>query len=77
MIIDTPVSDLKVGDLCDLSGDPLADPDRTPALEFEYAEIIAIAVETSDCIAVEFADYDVVGFPPEYVVRVYKEKVPA
>jgi hypothetical protein len=64
------VSELRVGDLVDLEGDPYADPRRDPmnCFEFELAEVASVERETADCVAVGFEGFDVVGFPPHHIV---------
>lgn len=65
------IAELRVGDLIDLYGDPFADPERDPltAFEFEYAEVAEVRRETPGCFAVMIEGFDLVGFPPDHVVR--------
>lgn len=65
------VDELKPGDLVDLEGDEFADPNGTnETFPFEYTEVEEAKRETSTCVAVAFLGFDVVGFPPDHVVKV-------
>lgn len=65
-----PVWCLREGDMVDLEDDPYADPKKDDlALEFEYAVVLSVNVETEECILVEFTG-TAVGFPPGHYVRV-------
>ena len=67
------VADLRVGDLVDLAGDKYADDGTNDAtLAFEYVEVVEVVQETPTCVAVGFEGFDVVGFPPDHVVKVYR-----
>lgn len=65
-----PVCELRPGDLVDLEGDLIADPDATnPWYPYEYMEVIAVTEETPACTLVAF-DSALVGFPPWHFVEV-------
>lgn len=63
-------SDLIIGDYVDLEGDKYAGYD--PLFEYEYVEVVSIDRETSNCIAIGFEGFDIVGFPPDHLVKVRK-----
>lgn len=64
------ISELIPGDLVDLENDKYADPKGNPLLECEYVTVDSIERESPECIAVYFRGFDMVGFPPDHVVKV-------
>jgi hypothetical protein len=61
----TKAIDLQPGDMLDLEGHPYADPDRDePSLEFEYAVVLEIELETPGCVLVT-TDVVTFGCPPD------------
>jgi hypothetical protein len=65
------VSELRLGDQVDLEGDKFADPrlDK-PALQSEYQRVVSVERESTNCIAVAFEGFDLIGFPPDHRVKV-------
>jgi len=64
---------IKVGDYVDLEFDPYADPDsENIQFETEYAVVEYIERETPDCVAIGFEGFDVVGFPPNHVLSIWR-----
>lgn len=65
------VDELKPGDLVDLEDDEFADPNGTnETFPFKYVEVEKVERETIICVAVAFLGFNVVGFPPDHVVKV-------
>jgi hypothetical protein len=51
----------------DLEGDKIADPDNNNAFfKKSLVTVVGIEVETDDCVRIDFADADSVGFPPDH-----------
>lgn len=70
------VIDLKVGDRCDLSGDPYADDQTNAVIDFEYIPVVEPPKqETPECVMVPF-EFDCVGFPTGHKVKVLCEDEP-
>ncbi|TPI86404.1 hypothetical protein [Mesorhizobium sp. B2-8-9] len=76
------ISELRVGDRCDLEGDIFADPifdastiSEHPEFQFEFETVLAIERETSDCIRVDFESGFSCGFPPDHWLDVDGEQV--
>ena len=68
--MDTPATEIKVGDMIDLEGDTYADPARDhPWMESEYAIVTEVDHETSECVAIGFESFDLVGFPTHHPLR--------
>lgn len=66
-----PAKNVRVGDLVDLEGDSIADPDRQNfAFECELQAVSAVEEETRDCIAIHFEGVDTFGFPPDHKLKV-------
>lgn len=64
------VIDLKVDDLCDLSGDPYADDQTNAVIDYEYIPVVEPPKqETPECVLVKF-DFDWVGFPNGHKIKV-------
>lgn len=65
------VSEVKVGDMLDLEGDPHADPGRDNImLEHELATVLEIDHEGTGC-TVLYCDGISCGFPPDHMVKLY------
>ena len=65
------IDQLQEGDLVDLEKDPFADPKGDhPQFEDELYKVVDITVETPNCIAIAFEGFDIVGFPPDHLVKV-------
>lgn len=65
-----PATEVKVGDMIDLEGDTYADPARDhPWMEDEYAIVAEVDYETSECVAIGFESFDLVGFPIHHPLR--------
>lgn len=63
-------SELRIGDLVDLEGNLYADPDGTSdLLRFELVEVVSVEREEPWCVAVGFEGFDVVGFPPDTLLK--------
>ena len=63
-------TNLKVGDMIDLEGDVYADPGCDhPWMESEYAIVTEVDHETSECVAIGFEGFDLVGFPVQHPLR--------
>ena len=64
-----PVSEVKIGDMLDLAGDPIADPaSSNVALEFELALVVEVERETPDCTLIGLEGLGAYGFPPGHQV---------
>ena len=70
--VTTKARDLLVGDILDLAGDLIADPDSdSPTFEFEYVTVAAIEEEAPDCIIIDIDGDASYGFPPDHELRVH------
>lgn len=68
---DVAAKDIKEGDLVDLQGDRYADPKGEHTwLEFEFVRVLDVTHEGSECIAVAFDGFNVVGFPQSHNLKV-------
>ncbi|GLR77595.1 hypothetical protein HUE56_29820 (plasmid) [Azospirillum oryzae] len=66
-------SDLQVGDFVDLEGDLYADPRHNhPAFDCLYMEVVEVERESDACVAIGFEGFDIVGFPPDHVLKVLR-----
>lgn len=61
-------ADLRTGDLLDLEGDPIADPDGAVPFKAEYFAVTGREMEKPDCCRVDFDDRSV-RFPPDHPVK--------
>jgi hypothetical protein len=79
------VRELNPGDLVDLAADPLyaawaAEEEATPggyvfALEFEYAAVESLVVESPTCTAVYFENFPGFGYDPDHELPVHVDWV--
>lgn len=68
------VKNIRAGDLVDLQGDKFADPKRDNIfLESECVIVLDTDQENSECVAILFDGFDLVGFPSEHKLTVYRD----
>ena len=71
-LIIVPVEILKEGDLVDLDSCPYLS--EHPSAQFEYAQIVDVALESPECVAITYEGIDQVGYPSGTFLKVVKGK---
>ena len=64
-------ANLICGDMVDLENDPYVT--SNPMLASTLLTVAAVDRETDTCVAVWFEGFDCVGFPPDHVLKVWKD----
>jgi len=62
--------EIRPGDIVDLEGDPIADPDGDNAcFECEYQTVCQVDRETPDCVVIYLEGASGYGFPPDHPIK--------
>lgn len=69
--IEVAVEHVLVGDLVDLASCPYLR--HHPTAELQYAIVATIDRETATCVAIEYQDIDIVGYPVGTILSVKRE----
>ena len=70
-LVQRPAKDLRAGDLLDLAGDTIADPESASvSFACELAIVATIERETPECVLIYIESVGAFGFPPAHEITV-------